>query len=440
MSYCTACGTEVRGGRFCGECGMQLAPASPQDPGVPRPASQGADRAPDVSPGHRAASLVAGAKGLGPMDLVYPGAALLLLAGVLMTDWFQTAGLWESSGEGPHVLVVLAVLLAMGGAVLRLVPRASASLPLPVNQLRLALVAPLVLAVVVGFVQVLGEEEGMGPGIQLAAAAAVVVALQGARPDARGAVRAVAIGCLSLALLSVLWPLRHLFPLSSFTTPLLLIGLLMAGLLGWLIRGLVVRSFPDWAALIGFGAVWLLVTLLQDSASVAGVGSVPLLFLAVGVALALAPGMGEEMNPPARPADRWLQAAAGMLTYGVFGGAMLALISLTGLSAISGSGVGGSGTLVLLLVAGVACAIACGVGRGKLIREPADGRIFALILAAVGAVLTVVASVLGSANSDTDGGAAATLLLGLVGPAVIAGLLLLPPSVRARYGLPWVAR
>lgn len=155
-----------------------------------------------------------------------------------------------------------------------------------------------------------------------------------------------------------------------------------------------------------------------------------------GIALAMAPGMMGLMNPPAERAERWLQTAAGFVTYGIFLAVLVFVITVTALSAMSDLGVSdGRGSMILLLIGSILAALACGYCRSKLLQEPQLGRKFALGVAAAGVVLAV----LGALGSESEVGTDATsvLLVGLVAPAILAGLALAPPSVREKYGIPW---
>lgn len=217
-------------------------------------------------------------KNLPVADYIYPGVAVLLLGMVLFTPWYQSFNwAYGVDGEAPGALVILSVLLAIVAALLglpeRMLPEQVKTLPVPLKTLRLALLAPLALAVLIAIVRVLGEDEGMGSGVQLATVGIILVALMGLPAAALEKVRIAAIVCLGIALVSLLWPMRHLFPLNSFTTPFLLIGLVTAAVLGWLILGLVRQKFPDWAAVGFFGIVWVLITISDAGTLTAGVGA-----------------------------------------------------------------------------------------------------------------------------------------------------------------------
>ncbi|MGD8149938.1 zinc-ribbon domain-containing protein [Ornithinimicrobium sp. Y1694] len=464
MKFCTSCGSELASGaKFCGECGSpvvqatgwptpsaDLPPASTAAPSqaearnpVGRPAGQSAPAADRRAAGAGSASSTTGTidwKALPVTELVYPAVAVVLLAAVLFTDWYQRLGWAGATGEGPGALVILSTLLAIAAAVLglpqRLLPDQLTSLPLPLTRLRHLLLIPLALAVLVAVVKVLGDEEGMGPGVALATTGIIFVAVMGLPSAALEPIRIAAMVCLGIALLSILWPMRHLFPLNSLTTPVLMIALVTAALLGWLILGLAQRRFPDWAAMGFFGIIWILITLTDASILAMGVGSLPVLFLMAGIALAMAPGMMNLMEPPAEMADRWLQTAAGFVTYGIFAAALVFIMAVTTLSALSNYGVSeGRAELIVMLLGSIISAVACGYARVKLIEEPVRGRMVALGIAAAG----VLMAVLGAVGTEAELGLDATqvLLIGLIAPAILASLVLAPPSVRARYGLPW---
>lgn len=472
MRFCTSCGSEiVSGAKFCGGCGTPVAAAPggevgagpAQDAGA-APAgapTQGAQATgwptPTPTPAPTAETsttqpATAGTPGAGtraqsidwkslPLaELVYPVAAVLLLGAVLVTDWYQSMGWYGADGEGPGALVILATLLAIVAALLglpeRLLPDQLKTLPLPLVRLRQLLLAPLALAVLVAVVKVLGEDEGMGPGVALATSGIILVALMGLPASALEHVRTAAIACLGIALVSILWPMRHLFPLNGATTPLLLVAMVTAALLGWLILGLVRRSFPDWAAMGFFGIIWILITLSDAGVLARGVGSLPVLFLMAGVALAMAPGMMGLMRPPGECADRWLQTAAGFVTYGIFVAVLIFVVAVTTLSMLSDIGVSeGRGELILLLLGSVVAAVACGYARTKLIDKPTLGRKVALAVTVAGAVLAFLGAI--GAEEELGGDSTSVLLVGLVAPAILAALVLAPPSVRARYGMPW---
>lgn len=470
MKFCTACGSEiVSGAKFCGGCGAAVA-AAPGGEAVAGPAQDaGAAHAPAPGQGAQAtgwptptseptagASTIQPAAAGGPgagirtqsidwktlpvAELVYPVAAVLLLVAVLVTDWYQSLGWYGADGEGPGALIILATLLAIVAALLglpeRLLPDQLKTLPLPLARLRQLLLVPLALAVLVALVKVLGGDEGMGPGVALASSGIILVALMGLPASALEHVRITAIACLGTSLLSILWPMRHLFPLNSMTTPLLLVALVTAALLGWLILGLVRRNFPDWAAMGFFGIIWILITLSDAGILARGVGSLPVLFLMAGVALAMAPGMMSLMRPPVERADRWLQTAAGFVTYGIFVAVLIFVIAVTTLSMLADLGVSeGRAELILLLLGSVVAAVACGYARSKLIDKPTLGRKVAIAVAAAGVVLAFLGAI--GAEEELGGDSTSVLLVGLVAPAILAALVLAPPSVRARYGMPW---
>ncbi|MFX0537596.1 hypothetical protein ACQBAT_01150 [Ornithinimicrobium sp. Y1847] len=139
---------------------------------------------------------------------------------------------------------------------------------------------------------------------------------------------------------------------------------------------------------------------------------------------------------PAEMADRWLQTAAGFVTYGIFAAALVFIMAVTTLSALSNYGVSeGRAELIVMLLGSIIAAVACGYARVKLIEEPVRGRMVALGIAAAG----VLMAVLGAVGTEAELGLDATqvLLIGLIAPAILTSLVLAPPSVRARYGLPW---
>lgn len=446
MRFCTQCGSELQGGKFCGECGAPVGghAAGPDQ----RPSGTPEAVTPDPVP-RAPGRTVQGPSEEQPVarDItawIYPVLSAVLFLGVLFTPWSLA---WRGV-DAPSVWVVLATLLAIAAAVVVLAERQLApwlkQVPLPLSQLRLIALAPLALLVLIELVRMLGEFHGLGPGVLLALGGIVLTAAPLVL-DGKGETRVkIAAGLLGAAGVLSLWPIitagQELGSDVGFIV--FTVMLIQLGMIAWWVFGLTRRSFAEWAGMALVG-VFLLFALFSEAgtgltaaSSLFTIYGLVLVLFVAGLALALAPGTMHLMKVPTDRADRWLHVGVGILGLSIIVGAWIALMSLLVTSFVGQLGGGVPAELILMVLFGVAMAVGSWYGRRQLFTRPARGRIVTLALAGAAALLTVV-SALGiqseSAGSLVDISAGDVLLPGLLIPAILAGLMFMP-AVTKKYG------
>lgn len=461
MKFCMSCGTPLgEGARFCGECGTALnaaetvatahgaasEPSAPAPTGVagPPPSTPQAGPASPPPPHTQASASASGPRPSSladisaqlpaePAVLARAGLALLLVVAALAKPW-EVSGSgflgYDSDAAASNGWVLVSLILVALAAVLGVAtPHLSgAGYREQARVLQTLLVAPAILAVVIGSVRALGESTVAGPSVALALTAAIL-ALQ-VRGDAGEAdywrIGAMALLCVGIAL--SLWGLQDLAGFDGLFVMIFLVSLIwLPALTIWFATGLKEHRPAEWAALMVTGG-GLLVGMLTADGGLTGGYVVGLVFILGGATAAAAPGVASLMRMPADPAQRWLTWAAGVMVLWITASAVMTLLGLLGLIASAQYG-GGSGEMVWLTVWGLASTAVAVLARKQLLEEPTKGRRLTVILAGAAIVLFVIS--LAATDIGTD---ATTLLSGLAVPVSLVLMLTVPPSVNRRFG------
>lgn len=357
---------------------------------------------------------------------------------------------WNYDGPGAQsTWVVLSVLLALAGLGATYALRPSViGASVPVEQIaiiRRASAIPLILVIIVTLVQGLAQEQGIGIAVAAGAAAVVFIAQHQAGRATSAAGWTLAAGALYVA--AGVWVLVSLLSvLRGNLTSLLGWGMILpfasVGIIVVLVGvGLLRGSAPQWAGGLAFVGMLLLAFLaVADAlggastyiaARVAAeptVGGLMTLTL-MAAAASLGPGVYGTLTPAMRGANRWIQAAIGLVGLAT----ILAAASFTQMLLVvietQRSGVSVSVDAVLVMVLALLLTAALVVCRARLIAAPALGRRLTVWLMAASGVLALVLYAATSTELNPY-----VLTLYFLIPGAVSALLTIPADVREKYG------